>query len=77
MAKMITEIAVRFTITYGGFVGTMIAIAGITYMFMFRDVAGGCGLCSIGGAMVVGRSALDKFKGLAPDPSNGIGGGKK
>jgi len=71
MAKMIFEVVVKFTLTYSCFIGTIVIGAGITYLFMFRDVPGGCGLCSIGGAMVVGRSAIDKFKGLGGNECGG------
>lgn len=62
MAKVIYDLVVRITVTYGSIVGTILALAGVVYLFIYHDATGAIGMATIGGSMVVGRSALEKFK---------------
>ena len=62
MAKIVYDLVLRITLTYGSIVGTGVIIAGIVYLFLIKDAIGASAVLGIGGAMVVGRSALEKLR---------------
>ena len=73
MAKIIYDITVRLMITYAMLVGTGIIISGMIYMFINKNPLESSAVIGIGAAMIVGKSAIEKF---APN-GNGNGNGCK
>jgi len=68
MAKVFFDISIK--LTFARILGTIIITAGLVYTFINKD-AHGPYLVAIGAAMIVGRSAIDKFAGAIP-----MGGGR-
>jgi hypothetical protein len=67
MVKIITEFAIKLSLTYGSLIGTVLVGAGIFYLFMQNDATGAIGLCTVGSSLILGRSLVDKMP-------NGAGG---
>lgn len=62
---------INLTITYGMIVGTVIIVTGLVYMFLRGNPLEVSAVIGIGAAMIVGKSAIEKW---AP---NGNGNGCK
>ena len=62
MTKIIYDLVVRITLTYGSIIGTGVVIAGIVYLFLSKDAMGASAIIGVGMAAIVGRSALEKLK---------------
>ena len=62
MAKVVYDLVLKITLTYGSIVGTGVIITGLVYLFITRDGASSIGIVTVGAGLVIGRSALEKFK---------------
>ena len=62
MARMIYDFTCRITLTYGSIVGTALCIVGVVHLFTTKDATGALGMATIGSGLIIGRSALEKFK---------------
>jgi len=71
MTKIVYDLIIKITLTYGSITGTGVIIAGLVYLFLTRDGASSIGIVTVGAGLVIGRSALEKIK------MGDVGGGSK
>lgn len=75
MAKIVYKLVIKFTVTYCAFIGTVLCVAAIVYLFIQHDGGASIGLATVGAGLVIGRAAITKYstQSYSPERDAAIG----